>query len=149
MGSLELIDNHDQKSRGRYDRGNPNNNSRSTTNDLIFTIEDHDGIPVGIQQNSEENYSNFGFQDELDFEILVRHRARRRKVLTMGFILMCFFVAGVFAHVYFTGGERSDGDGYGGRLRSGDDDGINSDPEHEETIDEYGTRWFPVTRKGQ
>ena len=29
------------------------------------------------------------------------------------------------------------------------DDGINSDPEHEETIDEYGTRWFPVTRKGQ
>ena len=29
------------------------------------------------------------------------------------------------------------------------DDGINSDPENEETIDEYGTRWFPVSRKGQ
>ena len=29
------------------------------------------------------------------------------------------------------------------------DDGINSDPEHEETIDEYGTRWVPIVRKGQ
>ena len=29
------------------------------------------------------------------------------------------------------------------------DDGINSDPENEETIDEYGTIWFPVSRKGQ
>ena len=29
------------------------------------------------------------------------------------------------------------------------DDGINSDPMNEETVDEYGTRWFPVVRKGQ
>ena len=29
------------------------------------------------------------------------------------------------------------------------DDGINSDPMTEETIDEYGTRWIPVVRKGQ
>ena len=29
------------------------------------------------------------------------------------------------------------------------DDVINSDPEHEETIDEYGNRWVPVVRKGQ
>jgi hypothetical protein len=29
------------------------------------------------------------------------------------------------------------------------DDGINSDPANEETIDEYGTRWYPVVRKGQ
>ena len=28
------------------------------------------------------------------------------------------------------------------------DDGINT-PENEETVDEYGTRWFPVVRKGQ
>ena len=27
------------------------------------------------------------------------------------------------------------------------DDGINSDPENEETIDEYGDRWIPVVRK--
>ena len=26
------------------------------------------------------------------------------------------------------------------------DDGINSDPEHEETIDEYGTRWLPCKK---
>ena len=133
MGSLELIDNHDQKSRGRYDRGNNNNSSRSTTNDLVFTIEDHDGIPVGIQQGSEENYSNFGFQDELDFEILVHRRTRRRRALTMGFILCCFFVAGVFAHVYFTGGERSGG-GYGGRLRSGDNSNGGGEESEEEVI---------------
>ena len=29
------------------------------------------------------------------------------------------------------------------------DDGINTDPEYEETIDEYGTRWYPIVRKGQ
>ena len=29
------------------------------------------------------------------------------------------------------------------------DDGVNSDPEYEETIDEYGTRWYPIVRKGQ
>jgi hypothetical protein len=29
------------------------------------------------------------------------------------------------------------------------DDGINSDPANEETIDEYGTRWTPVVYKGQ
>ena len=29
------------------------------------------------------------------------------------------------------------------------DDGINSDPENEETIDEYGNRWIPIVRKGQ
>ena len=29
------------------------------------------------------------------------------------------------------------------------DDGINSDPMNEETVDEYGTRWFPAVRKGQ
>ena len=28
------------------------------------------------------------------------------------------------------------------------DDGV-TDPEDEETVDEYGTRWFPVSRKGQ
>jgi hypothetical protein len=28
------------------------------------------------------------------------------------------------------------------------DDGINT-PENEDTIDEYGTRWYPVVRKGQ
>ena len=28
------------------------------------------------------------------------------------------------------------------------DDGVNT-PENEETIDEYGTRWYPVVRKGQ
>jgi hypothetical protein len=27
------------------------------------------------------------------------------------------------------------------------DDGINSDPMTEETIDEYGDRWIPVVRK--
>ena len=29
------------------------------------------------------------------------------------------------------------------------DDGINNDPEYEETIDEYGDRWVPIVRKGQ
>jgi hypothetical protein len=28
------------------------------------------------------------------------------------------------------------------------DNGVD-DPEDEETVDEYGTRWFPVSRKGQ
>ena len=27
------------------------------------------------------------------------------------------------------------------------DDGVNSDPMNEETIDEYGDRWIPVVRK--
>ena len=29
------------------------------------------------------------------------------------------------------------------------DDGITGDPMNEETVDEYGTRWYPVVRKGQ
>jgi len=27
------------------------------------------------------------------------------------------------------------------------DDGVNTDPMNEETIDEYGDRWIPVVRK--
>ena len=29
------------------------------------------------------------------------------------------------------------------------DDGVNTLPENEEIVDEYGTRWIPVVRKGQ
>eukprot|EP00985_Skeletonema_marinoi_P014700 scaffold7483_cov146-Skeletonema_marinoi.AAC.4 len=137
-GSLELVDNHDQKSRGYYGRGRDNRRAATTTtsgrgggtNDLIFTVEDHDGIPVGIQAHrQQEDDTNFGFEDELDFEAMARRRARRKRGCVFGMFFLSFFAAGVFAHMHYGGVS-------GGRLRHGDKNtgGGNYGEEMEEVI---------------
>lgn len=146
-GSLELIDNHDQKSRGYYGRGRDDRRGATTaattgrggrrggTNDLIFTVEDHDGIPVGIQAHrQQEEDTNFGFEDELDFEVMARRRARRKRVCGFGMLFLSFFVAGIFAHMHYGGVS-------GGRLRHGDNNkgGGNNGEETEEVIIEMGS----------
>jgi len=137
-GSLELVDNHDQKSRGYYGRGRDNRRAATTTtsgrgggtNDLIFTVEDHDGIPVGIQAHrQQEDDTNFGFEDELDFEAMARRRARRKRGCVFGMFFLSFFAAGIFAHIHYGGVS-------GGRLRHGDKNtgGGNYGEETEEVI---------------
>ena len=101
MPDLELIDNIDQKSRGRYFRGQGGGGRGNKNEDLIFDVEDGDGLSVPSDVVSD------GYVGSLEQELearLVRRRWRRAAFLGS---LVTAFAVGALARWNRSGGASS------------------------------------------